>query len=194
MLGEDSIRDFAEANKRARLCDVFYDNFRNLLLSQHDWSFARGFKKLQQLVIADSTILPYGEYAYQLPADCLTPRDLWPRGSRDQWEVYGDKLYCSYTSVALYYTAKITDPTKFSDPFAHLLAAALAVRLCMPVTQNEKMEARLAERFKMQEMEAWETDANIGNTYREPDGDPNNDSFVNPDVLFFDPTYPSSTS
>ena len=48
-IGEDSIRDFADGNKRARMCDVFYETTRDYLLGQFDWAFARRQQALQQL-------------------------------------------------------------------------------------------------------------------------------------------------
>ena len=186
--GADSIRSFDETNKRARMCSTFYEIQRVYLISRFDWPFARKFKRLQQLDI-DSDDLPLGNYAYALPNDCLTPRDIWPKGSRDFWEVFGNQLYTELSSVALYYTTDISDPAKFSPAFVHSMWQGLAVRICAPITQNIKMTQELFNQYRLEERESWENDANIGNMYREYNEHPDNDSFVNPDVLLTPEVY-----
>ena len=181
-VGADAIRSFDEANKRARLCDVFYETQRTYLLSRFDWPFARRFKQLQQLAL-DADELPLGNYAYALPADCLTPRDVWPEGSRDFWEVFGESLYTELSAVGLYYTADISDSTKFSNSFVHTMWQGLAVRICPAITQNIKLTQELFSQYRIEERESWENDANVGNKYREYNEHPDNDSFVNPDAL-----------
>ena len=158
-----------------------------------DWPFARRFAKLQPLDneitiggITTERLVPEGMFAYQLPSDCHNPRDLHPRGSKEPWDVMEDVFYCeidpeSGADVLLYYTAAEVDVSKYSRTFANLLALGLAVKMCPSVTQDKGLAAQLGEQFVGEQRDAWESDANIGNNYREPDEDPNNDSFVYPD-------------
>ncbi len=182
-LGEDSIRDFDEGNKRARMCDVFYEATRDYLLSAFNWPFAR--KQLQLNMLAEHEgYLPEGSFAYALPEDCHHPIDLLPEGSMQEWEVRGEELICQYGQdklIVLLYTKKILDPTKFSSPFTNLLSTALAVRLAMPITHDKELTKTILQQFEAEKREAWATDANIGNTHLHSDDDANKDSFVDAD-------------
>lgn len=188
-IGEDSIRDFSDGNKRARMCDVFYDVTRDYILSQFDWPFARRQKVLQKLAEPQDWT-PDGVYSYALPVDCHQPLDLWPEGSMQNFEVRGEELYCendvevSQIPVVLVYTSVALDPTKFSSQFSQLLAMALAVRICPSITQDKELTKTLFEQYKMTMREAWGTDANIGNKHLHNDDNPAYDSFVDPDYSF----------
>ena len=180
MLGADSIRNFNEPNKRARMCDVFFEITKNYLLT-FDWPFARKYVELQEVDTTSMTV-PENMYVFKLPNDCKQPRDVAPRGTNDKWEVKGNHVYTTLsTGVYLHYTAKADDASKYTDSFANLLAMGLAVRLAPSITQDKELTRALKEDYRIAQLEAWETEANVGNYYREPDEDPNNDSFVNPD-------------
>ncbi len=180
-LGADSIRAFDEDNKRARMCDTFYNFTVAYLLSKFDWPFARKFVKINQVITDD--IVPDGLYVYQLPSDCKTPRDLYPKGSKDSWEIMGNKLYCAIhpdQGVYLYYTGSSTDVAMFTDTFADLVATGVAVRLAVPITSDVKIADMLYQKFRISRQEAWESDANIGEEYKNPDDTAEYDTFVAP--------------
>lgn len=177
-LGEDSIRSFDESNKRSRMADVFFDPVKNYLLSQYDWAFARKFAALQKLSDVE---VPAGYYKYQLPADCERVRDLWPKGSDEWWEIHGDTLMCKQSESAyIYYTSVGLDPTKFPATFSMLVSTLLAVKMSPAITQDSKVTNSLYSQYKNEVKECWAVDANEGNDYIPHDGDPHNDSFVNP--------------
>lgn len=189
MLGAEEIRTFDEDNKRARMCDVFYDVVREYLLSRFDWPFARVFAKLKMLD-QDAYPAPDGCVSFQLPTNCLTPRDIHPVGGKTKWEIAGDKLYVSYElagdgtdedTVGLYYTSNEDNPGLFSSTFAMLLSTTLAVKICPAITQDDKLTTVLMGQAENETKNAWESDANIGNDYRAFNEDPNNDTFVYPD-------------
>ena len=181
-LGEAPIRDFDENNKRARMCDIFYEQVKDYILSKHDWTFARSFKALQQLDLPADEI-PIGMYVYQIPDDCKTPRNIHPLGHRDMWEIMADRLFANKETVSLYYTKRDVPVTLFTDGFANLVSIALAVRMAPAITQDKALTKALYEQYIRERSECWESDANIGNQYRQYDEDPNNDTFVNPDLV-----------
>lgn len=177
MLGAGSIRDFTEDNKRARMCLAFYTPIRDGLIARFDWPFARRLKKLQQVVTTEP--VPNGWYAYQLPIDCLTPRDLFPEGSQDKWVIMGQLLLCQRSEdVYLRYTSRASDSGLFPEPFSGLLAQAMAVQLCMPIAQDKDLYKVLSQQYAWALNEAMENEANIGTEYREADNDANVDTFV----------------
>ena len=180
-LGADAIRSFDEKNKRARMCSNFFDSTRDYLLAKFDWPFARGFKKLNEVELPDDEIAPEGMKVYQLPNECRTPRDVHPPGSKDPWSIAGDKLYTNIgRDVYLYYTIQEVNTALFSDTFVSLLALGMAVRMAPAITQDKNLSKNLYEQYRTEQLESWESDANIGEDYRMHDEDPNNDTFVNP--------------
>jgi hypothetical protein len=60
----------------------------------------------------------------------------------------------------------------------------IAVRLSPSVTQDKKLTAELREQFAFEQLNAWESEANIGNSYRAHDETPANDPFVNPEGIY----------
>lgn len=168
------------------MADRHYDLARDLLLSKFDWPFARRYAKLQEIdFTADPDLIPPDMHVYQLPSDCLTPRDIHPRGSRDNWTIMGRTLLTSDEAVNLYYTALIEDTNIYSQPFIALLATMLAARIAMPITQDKQLAKAMQEQLRIDMLEMWESEANVGNAYREYDEDPNNDTFVNPDLAAY---------
>jgi len=162
------------------MCDVFFDTCRDLLLSKFDWPFARRYKKLQ-LLDATNMVVPEGEYVYQLPEDCRTPWVIQKRGNDTPWCVMGSQLYCKLgNDVYLYYTAQETNPSVFTDTFVNLLSLLLAVKMGPALTQDKDLIKLITGQYGMAQAESWESDANVGDSYREHDEDPNNDTFVNP--------------
>jgi len=182
-LGEDSIRSFDENNKRARLCDIFYNITRDYLLSKFDWPFARTFTYLNEVIVEHD--VPEGMRVFQLPNDCENPRDISPLGSRQKWYIQADKLYTNIEKVGLYYTKKEVNQALFSSTFSNLLALGISVRICPPITQDKQLAKDLHTQYNILQAETWESDANIGNNW-EPDDDHNNDTFVYPDNLGID--------
>jgi len=187
ILGADLIRDFDESNKRARMSSTLYETQKDYLLTKYDWGFAKKFKQLNQLDL-DDDVVPTGMYPYQLPSDCRMVRDVYPRGTRDKWYVMQRVLYSSIDSTApntdpisIFYTSNDTPVNEFTDTFADILALRLAIKMGPSITQDKTLVRALAEQYKIDIHEAVEPDANQGNYYREPDEDPNYDSFVNPD-------------
>ncbi len=184
IIGEDAIRDFDEGNKRARMCYVFYTNTRDMLLGQFNWPFARRQMELARLATAPDWA-PEGTYAYALPSDCLMPIDLWPEGTFQEWEVRSNTLYCKYHNeevpIVLIYTRREVNYALYSTSFVNLLSLALAVKLSPPLTQDKELTKTLGQQYEIAKLNAWGTDANIGNRYKHSDDDPNRDSFVDAD-------------
>jgi len=183
-IGEASIRDFDEGNKRARMCDRFYEATRAYLLAQFDWPFARRQKALNKLAEPLDWV-PDGVFTYAVPADCHQPIDLWPEGSLTEWEIRGRELHCTLdsekTPVVLMYIQNVTDPSKFSAQFVNLLSVALAVRICLPLTQDKELTKTLFQQYTVEKTDAWATDAAMGNRHLANNENPALDSFVDAD-------------
>lgn len=183
LLGADSIRSFDEGNKRSRMCDVFYNLTRDYLLSKFDWPFARSCVLLAELdETSVDNYIPSGFSAYQLPNNCKTPRDVDPPGSKDSWYIMANVLFTDKTGdIYLHYTKQEVNSALFSDTFSNLVALGIAVRLAPVISQDKALVKVLYDQYRVEQLEAWESDANIGEDYRTHDEDPNNDTFVEPD-------------
>ena len=183
-LGEKAIRDFSEGNTRARMCDKFYEVTRDYLLGQFFWPFARVRKKLQELADPENWY-PDGTRVFGIPSDCSKPIDVWPEGSFTTWEVLGDELALKKEGdVVLVYIKKELNPGKYSAQFVNLLSLALAVRMCMPLTQDETLSKTLLSQYMAEQNSAWSTDAAVGNKHLHNDNNPAYDAFVDPDYSF----------
>ena len=180
LVGEDSIRSFDENNKRSRLSKLWYDQIRDYLLTTFDWNFARRVALLNQ-IDPDTLDIPLGCYAYQLPADCETPRDILPYGSRDSWELHGRVLFAYKTPVYLIYTSNTIPIIEFSAPFTDTLAKGIAASLCMPVRSDKTLFNTLNNLYLLAQDTNILQDANTSNIHRAHDNDPEQDSFVDPE-------------
>lgn len=181
-IGEAAIRDFNENNTRARMCQVFFGPTRDYLLSKFDWPFARGFQKISQLVLDEDETID-GMYAYGIPEDCRVVRDLEWRSGRFSWEVVGDKILAPQPITGIYYTRQEITVNRYSDAFVNLLALGMSVRLAPVLAKDRTLSKDLYTQYQQEQKEAWESEANVGNTYRHRDSDPNLDTFSNVDAI-----------
>jgi len=132
----------------------------------------------------DSVLVPSGVTAYAIPSDCLSIRDMYPRGSRDKWWIHGNIFFTIKSSdVYVYYTKRVTDTEAFNEPFVDLLTSKLAVKLSPSISQDKKLTDQLIKQYELDKLDCWEADSNMGNYYREPDEEPRLDTFVNPDSI-----------
>jgi len=178
-LGAEQIRDFTGANKRERVCETTYPQVRDTLLAGYDWSFARVIASLRVTVGAEPN--EYGT-GYDIPNDCLRPVDIMPLGRGQRWEQVGASIYTQIPEPKLRYTKRETNTGLYTVAFVNALSLQLAVAIAPTIRQNDKYEARLEQRATSALMLAQEEDAGRGEEHRHPDNDPNNDSFVNPDL------------
>lgn len=179
-LGEPDITSLTEDTKRARLCSRFYAATRNHLLAEFDWPFARKTAELQEVATSVNEI-PAGLTAYIMPADCVTPLDLLPIGSREEWIVLGAEFICQERASddlpVLRYTYLATATGLFSPAFGNILSLGLAARLCNPITQNKTLTKELYSQYLDEKRNAWVLNAAIG-VENNSDDDPNQDTFV----------------
>jgi hypothetical protein len=129
-----SLEAFKPYGEPMLLAQSFYEQTRDELLGDFDWSFARGTPGLTADAFA-----PYvgsGGYTkrYLIPTYILK---IWRVENIDssenlgQWEVVGQYLHTNLGSpVRLLVTEKIIDVTKFPPIFTQLLTTTLALKLC----------------------------------------------------------------
>jgi len=138
-IGQTQITSLSEDDKKARLCNVFFDHVRDALLQDQWWSFAT---KRQTLALLTETPDSGFDYYYQIPTDCIEPRYLVDETIL--YEIEGDKVATDSTDdIELVYTFRETDTTKFSSQFRDLLSYKLALELVLPITKDMDMRDRI---------------------------------------------------
>lgn len=138
MLGAAPISSFAEATDAAKVADRLYDDIRDTLLQQYEWSWSVKKVKLARLEAAP---LNEWKYAYALPGDMLgLPRALFissqpgARPMRD-YEIYGTSVFCNYEDVWIDCQTRI-DESRMPSYFVRVLKAACASAFAIPVADS----------------------------------------------------------
>jgi hypothetical protein len=89
-------------------------------------------------------------------------------------------VYGGIATLGLYFTGSDVSVGNFSPPYTELLALGIAAKIAYPITQDKVLARDLRNEYSRYRLEAWEINANTGNTYRPEDERHENDTFVNP--------------
>lgn len=133
--------EYKPGGQPAILGNSFYEQARNELLSEFDWSFARASSS----ITADA-VNPVTGYAkrYAIPSGALTILRLNEVDKSENfsvWEVVGGFIHTDAASpITAEYTTTVTDVTKFPAIFIDLLANKIAMRLAMTNGDAGRME------------------------------------------------------
>lgn len=149
--------DPPEGSAQAEHCARFYPIARDALLESHTWGFATKRAQLAELTSPSSS----WTYCYSVPSNMLVaiavlPPDVvddYSDNSASQETAVGEYIgqpfvieslddgtsviYTDQEDAVLRYTARITDPTKFSPLFTHALAWSLSSMLAGPIIKGD---------------------------------------------------------
>lgn len=159
----DSI-DPPDGSIEAEHAQRFLPMVRDELLEAHPWRFAKRRATLSALT-NDRTDWAY---RYALPSDCLKPRVVLPLQYDDEhdegmpYDVEGDSLYTDQEQATLAYTARVTDPTKWTPLFTMTMSWRLASYLSGPIVKDPtgRTQAALYQRSVVELGRAMTSDAN----------------------------------
>lgn len=174
-LGERKLASLTENREPRRACDDVYATVLNECLEDGYWRFARRTVQLT----ASSTVIPaFGyEYAFDIPSDMLDifMISMQPNGGpfNDYVNESGfirahiDTLYITYISNDPAYglTLELWAPS-----FARYVAAALAARICLRITQSEAKTDRAEKAARALKHKAESINARNGPTLQLPSG------------------------
>jgi hypothetical protein len=133
-LGSKTITSFGDNSDQARACNLLFAPTRDAVLEDFPWSFATKRATLAQLVAVPA----YGfAHQYQLPTD--TVRILETDSDSEPWRREADKILSNRSSMAIKYTAQITDPNQFTPAFRKALSSRLAYELTMAITGKQQL-------------------------------------------------------
>lgn len=132
-----------EGSAQAEHCARFYPKARDSLLELHDWKFA-----LRRAVLAPLDVATWNwSFAYALPNNSLRIVSILPSSApasiqSEPFEILsadnGALMALTHLENATaYYTARVTDPSKFSPLFIDALAWLLASSLAGPAIKGD---------------------------------------------------------
>ena len=138
------IASFSEQSEEARLCSLFYETTRDLVLRDVRWPFATTTKALGLIEEQPNT---EWAYSYEYPSDCLLARRILSgvrndtRAARVPYKIAYDDgakvLFCDRENAVLEYTVAITDTSLFAPDFVMALSYRLAFYLAPTLTGGD---------------------------------------------------------
>lgn len=148
LIGDSRISALLENSKRAQVCNEFFANLRDALLSRYNWQFA----VTRASIAASATAPDWGfTLAYPLPSDYLaliqanefyaapSLNDYRTSDDRD-WVVESNQILTNWSSpLKIRYVRRVTDPNQWSALFIEALSQALAIKLQRPLAGKADM-------------------------------------------------------
>lgn len=151
-IGAQRISSYADAdedNAQSVQARLHYEQTRDALLRSHWWRFARARVQLSANV-TDPTF--EWDYAYDLPANFLR---LWIKpfednnvglhNTRYSFSMEGKQLLSNEDEMYIRYIKRVTDCAQFDPLFVECLVLKLAIKFCMPMSQDSSLYATLYE-------------------------------------------------
>lgn len=153
-LGDQKISSLSDANERARLCNLRYDDVRDSVLRSHPWSCA----VTRTLLARNDTAPVWGfSYSYSLPSDCLRVLDV------EEWEtpfrIESGVIVTDAETVKLKYIKQVTDPNEFDSLIIQALALKLASEIAESLTGRPELRNAMLSKFVATVAEARSVDS-----------------------------------
>lgn len=144
-LNVDMINSLDEKTKQAKQCKFWYDIIRQSLLVNLNASFS-----IERAFLAEKKdVIPAFGYkkAYALPYKCLQILNLGDPEYDEFYQIEGDNFYCDKKpdEVCVRYIKDVEDVRLFDVQFKELLALALAVEMCIPLTEDFQKRTALQQ-------------------------------------------------
>jgi hypothetical protein len=132
--------EYKPDSQPALLANSYYDQSRNELLAEFNWSVARA--SAQVSANATDPIVGYAK-RYAIPAGSLAilrVNEVDQSENFGAWELFGEFIHSDYaTPIKVEYTQTVTDVTKFPPVFIDLLVNKIASRLAMTTGDGDRV-------------------------------------------------------
>lgn len=160
-VGAELITSLSDNSDSARACKQFFDDSRDSVLTQANWTFATTQAVLSKLV--DTPLFKY-EFAYLLPTNpyCLKPLHIESPEQDTIWKVRGRELHTNRDGVNLEYIFRNEDVSQWSPLYTVCLELFLGSRLAYPLTESTTKATNLRDQYIEALSDAAEVDAQIG--------------------------------
>ncbi|WP_439813981.1 hypothetical protein [Zavarzinia sp. CC-PAN008] len=143
LLGQETVQHLVQDERAGRLFLGVWESVRLAVLQSHPWKAAKARKQLPALATAPA----FGwARAFQLPRDCVQPRQIgdWPADDAqfsDRWTQEGRTILSNAAApLALVYTRDVTDPDQMDALLRRALAVKAAERLALALTGTAEMQ------------------------------------------------------
>ena len=158
-LGQNKITSFEDQSTTAELCRDNYPILRDTLLESCHWVFATARDKSEtqnrdEFDVAFSHTMPLGWLAVYQVYDLIRSSDPASWRPDRSWRREGEFILSNSELVYMRGTVRVTDTGKFTSLFSQALAARIALDLCIPITNNLKLQGSMAELFAIKLAEA----------------------------------------
>jgi len=169
------ISDITEEGVEAEQINLVFDDTRDELLRRYPWRFAKKYTSPAALSV---TVPGLWTYAYQYPSDAVQVRGITNGLGIDvaaiKFEValLADDTKVILTEEAdaeLFYTARVTDTSRFDPEFTMAFSFLLASRVCMALTGSLDITSKLDQEVLRTMGHAAETDSSEGRTREAPE-------------------------
>ena len=183
-LGESAITSFDDPSDSAQLGKNNYNAMRDAVLEEIPWTFA--VKRIEPARLVADPLYGFSA-AFQIPPEVLRvltvsnaasvnngaplSADKYSTGQGDEskipWNREEDKILTN-TAERIYMRAivRVTDPNKYSPSFIQALAARIAADICIPLTQDEKVQVNMETLYQRKLASAGTSDGRQGRSER----------------------------
>lgn len=149
MIGQEPVVTLDDTTKGARLCKRWYNPVLEAELRGYPWTFAMKRAVLSPLYdkgLAEFPPVPElsKSYVFQLPTDCIRIANL--NVPYDQYTLEGNKIYADTDTLYIRYVSKPESSALFDPQFVMVLACAIAIELCIPLTDDQDLLTKLLSR------------------------------------------------
>lgn len=143
-LGAETVTSLSANKVEVDVANAVYEQVYRDLLGKAPWRFATQKADLSHLVAA-----PPNEWTdqFDLPAQCVRIVGVYPRGT--PYEMFGDKVYANTATLAVDFVQQVSE-SLLPPPFVRLMVLELAVRMCMPITNDVELKKSLQQDARMQ--------------------------------------------
>ena len=146
-IAKTRILSLEDKSEEARMCKLYYDHQRRLLLRNYTWGFARRVSVLSPL---KKTVHGY-DYVYAYPSECLAVRKIYNEQGASVKEYEKEKydifvmdngvvaIACNVEDALIEYTYDVVDADTFSVDFVEALSRLIAYNIAQPLTGSSNM-------------------------------------------------------
>lgn len=141
LIGDNPINSFTEPGAGAQAAANLYPSAYGFVLSEHAWTFATKYQKLNQLAAEPGPLINFN-FGYQLPTDLIFLRQIKPHS---HYEIVDGILYSNENELLARYNYKVAESSltpPFVKAFEYKLAAEFAIAVAEDTAKNELYEKK----------------------------------------------------
>ena len=140
-MGQDLINSITDKNdKVARLCNERLDNAKQVVLSSYPFSGA-----VQRVILAATDEVPAFNYsnAFKIPDDCLRIVTLDPSFKDSDYQIEGDRILFSGSTLEMIYVSDISDYNLLQPIANETISCYLAYDMSYAITNDNQLVDRM---------------------------------------------------